>query len=120
MNDHLQRSLRRTLGAGAASLALFSGPAHAELVTTDQIVTQEQAQLDRERVKSLMGRAEVAQQLQVFGVPPAEAQARVDAMTNEEIRTIAGKLDALPAGGVLGHTELIIILLVVLLVVLLV
>jgi hypothetical protein len=120
MNDHLQRSLLRVLGAGVASIALFSGSVHAELVTTDQIVGEEQAQLDRERVKALIGRAEVAQELQVFGVPPAEAQARVDAMTNEEIRSIAGKLDALPAGGVLGHTELIIILLVVLLVVLLV
>ena len=33
------------------------------------------------------------------GVDPVEAKARVAVMTDEEVSTIAGKIDQLPAGG---------------------
>ncbi len=120
MNDRLSRYLLCTLGAGLLSLALLHRPAYADLVTTDRILAQEQAQQERERLKALLGRGDVGKQLQTLGVPPQEAQARVDAMTDEEVRSMAGKVGTLPAGGALGTTDLILILLVVILVVLLI
>ncbi len=36
---------------------------------------------------------------QALGVPPEDAQSRVDAMTDSEVRTLAGRIEALPAAG---------------------
>src|SRR3989442_6632982 len=54
---------------------------------------------ERDRVKSMLERPQVAAELQKMGIAPEEARARVDAMTPAEIGQLAGRLDALPAGG---------------------
>ncbi len=41
-------------------------------------------------------------QLETYGITRDEAAARLDALSDEEVAEIAGKLDALPAGGT-GH-----------------
>ena len=69
---------------------------------------------------ALIERPEVAQQLEKMGIPQNEAKARVAAMSEAEVASLAGKLDALPAGGALSNQDLIIILLVVLLILLLI
>jgi len=70
--------------------------AQAGIISTDQAVAS--AQSDRAAVLSLIGRADVARQLQALGVDPATAQERVAALTDEEVRSLAGKLQSLPAG----------------------
>jgi len=45
-----------------------------------------------------MARGDVAKKLETFGVSPSTAQARVDAMTNEEVGKLAAKIDSMPAG----------------------
>jgi hypothetical protein len=75
---------------------------------------------ERERVKVMLERPELAQELQKMGIAPDEARARVDAMTPAEVAQVAGRLDSLPAGGAMSNRDLLlVILLVVLLVVLL-
>lgn len=120
MRARSHRHLSCLLGVGLVSLALFNLPAHAELVSTHEILASQQDAPARERIKTLMDRADVATQLESLGIAPQQARARVDAMTDAEIQTIAGKLGTLPAGGALGTYELILILLVVILVVLLI
>ena len=71
--------------------------AHAGLISTDQAVYS--SQTDRTAVISLINRSDVAGQLQSFGVDPRSAKDRVAAMTDEEVRSLAGKLHAVPAGG---------------------
>jgi hypothetical protein len=66
---------------------------------------------DREKVRAFMERPEVVQQLQKMGVPPAAALARVGALSDAEVHLIAGKLDALPAGGRLTDFQIIVIIL---------
>ncbi|MGO9445874.1 MAG: PA2779 family protein [Thiobacillaceae bacterium] len=74
----------------------------ASMVGTEQVVAAAQAQLDRDKVRSFIARADVQQQLEALGVKAGNAQERVAAMTDEEVRTIAGKIDSLPAGGTSG------------------
>ena len=51
------------------------------------------------------------------GASPEQAQARVRAMSDEEVRAIAAKLDALPAGGRrLSDFELIVVILLIILI----
>lgn len=70
-------------------------PASAGIVTTQQI----HAGSERDRVRSFLEREDVRAQMQSFGVTAEAAQARVDALSDQEVGELAGRLDELPAGG---------------------
>jgi len=72
--------------------------ANAGMIGTDQIVSTAAA-ADRDTVMQFLGRAEVTSQLQSLGIDPAAARERVAAMTDDEVRVIAGKIATQPAGG---------------------
>lgn len=94
-----------TLGAGMPL------PASAGIIATDQVATS----AERDRVKALLDRAEVRERLQALGVDPAAARTRVDALSDQEIATLAGEMDRLPAGGGDVLTVALIVFLVLLL-----
>ena len=97
------------LFALAAAAAVIMPRAHAGMIGTDQA-----AQSERERLKAALARPQVVQELKKMGVDAAAASGRVDAMSDGEVARLAGRIDALPAGGVLTNEQLIIILLIVL------
>jgi hypothetical protein len=97
------------------TVALALPQAHAGLISSDDA----QVSGDRERLKALIARPELAQQIEKLGILPREAVARVDAMNDAEVRNLAGRLDALPAGGELSTNTLVLIVLILLLVILL-
>ena len=106
----------------ATSLPL--GAAKAGMISTKHIIEPAEA-LDhhafkaeesaapsaRERIEAILAKAEVRDQMVALGVDPAEAEARIAAMTEQELVTVAGQLDQLPAGAGLG--EILIILFIV-------
>ena len=98
------------------ALALAIPQANAEMISTDRA----QAGEERSRVKALIERPEAAQALQKMGIAPREAAARVDAMSDAEVRQLAGRLDALPAGGAVSNEELLLIIIIVLLIVIII
>jgi len=103
--------------AGAAAAVMPR--AHAGLIATDEAQAPA-IQAERERVKALLARPDVVKQLGDFGVQPADAEARVDAMTDAEVIQLAGRIDQLAAGGAaFTNDQLIIILLLVILLVIL-
>jgi hypothetical protein len=71
--------------------------AQAGMIGTDQVATTS-SQAERNAVLSFLGRSDVASQLQSFGLDSATAKDRVAAMTDQEVRTLAGQIDAMPAG----------------------
>ncbi|MGE5523840.1 MAG: PA2779 family protein [Rhodospirillaceae bacterium] len=86
-------------------------PASAGIVTTDQV----QAAGDRDKVRSFLDRAEVRAQMEGLGVDADAARARVDALTDEEVSNLAGRIDTLPAGGdsILGVLFAVFIILLI-------
>jgi hypothetical protein len=70
----------------------------AGMIGTDQMASVASAQTDRASVLNLLSRSDVASQLQVLGLDPKVAKDRVAAMTDEEVRSLAGQLSSLPAG----------------------
>ena len=76
--------------------------AYAGMIGTDQFAAAAQAAGSRDKVRNFVDRSEVRNQLQSMGVSPAAAQARVSAMSDDEVASIAGKIDSLPAGGISG------------------
>jgi hypothetical protein len=101
----------------AGALAALAGPAAADMVGTDQVVQQ---QSDRDKVRAFLERKDAQKQMGDMGVSPELAKQRVDAMTDEEVRVVAAKIDSLPAGAALSQNDWIIVLLLILLVVILV
>ena len=97
---NLLRSLLNILLAASLLAPLpMIVPAHAGVISTEDATAEAPSSSERERIKALVGRPEVAKQLQALGVAPENAQSRVDAMTDAEVRTLAGRIDALPAAG---------------------
>lgn len=96
----------------ALTLALPQSPAYAGLIPTEGS--------ERDRVMALIERPELAQQLEKMGIPQNEAKARVAAMSEAELASLAGKLDALPAGGALSNQDLLFIVIIILLIVILI
>ncbi len=82
----------------ALALSITWVPAHAAMVSTDEILKQNQRNLDREHLHMLLDRSEVRVQLEAWGVNSEEAKARVDNLTDQEIAEIAAQLDQMPAG----------------------
>jgi len=79
--------------------AVLAAPrAHGEMIATEPPQTGD----ERARVKAMLERPEVAREMQKMGIPPQQAAARVDAMADAEVRQLAGRLEALPAGGALS------------------
>jgi hypothetical protein len=95
-------------------VSLPIGAAQAALVTTDEIIAGMSAGEDRARVHEFLERADVRRHMVDLGVDPAEAAQRIAAMSDEEVRAIAGRLDEAPAGegavGVLIGAALIVFL----------
>ena len=72
--------------------------ASAEMIGTDQAVNAMRAQAERTVLVSLVSRAEVARQLQAFGLSQKAAQERVAALADAELCNLAGQVESLPAG----------------------
>ena len=99
----------RRLIAGLLILSLVLPlPVHAGMVATENL-------LERERIATLLERADVQAQLQAYGVSPGEVKARVAALTDAEAAELAARLDELPAGGVSILGAILIVFLVLLL-----
>jgi hypothetical protein len=81
------------------SLTMLGTQAQAALVGTSQIIDQGDQQIDRDRLRAFLDRAEVRDQLEALGVDSDIAKARIDSLTNEEVAAIVDRLDQLPAGG---------------------
>jgi cobalamin biosynthesis Mg chelatase CobN len=84
--------------------------AQAGMIGTDQIVTSA-AQADRTTVLEFLGRAEVVSQLQSMGLDASNAKDRVNAMTDQEVQVIAGKINSMPAGA--SDVGIVLVVLVV-------
>ena len=96
----------------------------AAMIATEQVVESaadcdaQAAQAARTRLHEFFEREDVEGILVDWGVDAVEAKARVDAMTDAEVASVAGRLDAMPAGGsavgaVVGAVVLIFLVLLI-------
>jgi hypothetical protein len=86
--------------------------AHAGMIGTDKVITTSSA-ADRAAVSGFLSRSDVASQLQAFGLDAATAKDRVAALTDEEVRYLAGRINSAPAGADAAGVLLIILIVAV-------
>jgi hypothetical protein len=99
MNSRFMRMTSRLLIASVLGLGLPLQSSHAGLVGTDKVAVSAQSQSEREQIRTFLDREDVRKELQAQGIDVNTAKARVDALTDEEVQKVAGKLDKMPAGG---------------------
>lgn len=73
--------------------------ARAELVGTMQALEASTRAQDLAAVSAVLARDQVRQQMTALGVDPAAVEARVARLTDSELRTLAERMDQMPAGG---------------------
>jgi hypothetical protein len=98
----------------AATMITSSLPVHASIVGTEQMVTQETRATSLSRIESTLAGAEVAAQLEAWGVAPEAVAERVAAMSDIELQQLAETMETDPAGGVLAVIGLVFVVLLVL------
>jgi hypothetical protein len=94
----VKRAIASLMVVNLLGPGLFTS-AQAGLIGTQASLAMEQRQGRLERVQGLVLRQEVQSQMVAMGVDPAAVQERLAALTDEELQTLEGRLDSLPAGG---------------------
>ena len=89
--------------------------ANAAIVPTEAAIEIADRQQQIDRIDDVLARDNVRSLLVDLGVDPADASARVRALTDAELATLDSQLAELPAGGV-GFVELVGIVAIVLIV----
>ncbi|HSC15650.1 MAG TPA: PA2779 family protein [Gammaproteobacteria bacterium] len=85
----------------AASLFASSvqSAACADVISTQQYLTAIDREATRARVDAVLARDEVRGKLEQYGVDPIETEARLAALTDQELQQLATDLENMPAGG---------------------
>ena len=87
---------------------------NAAIVSTSDLVAEQQSHVDREYLLNSLDREEVQVALVSQGVDLEMAKLRVAGMTDSEVRTLNAKMDNLPAAsGVVGTVVFILIVLLI-------
>ena len=98
MPNRRRTSLVAVLAASLLAASLQNA-AYAGVISTQQYLTT----LDREatlvRIDAVLARDEVRSKLEQYGVDPVAADARIAALTDQELELLATELESLPAGG---------------------
>jgi hypothetical protein len=85
--------------------------ATAGMIGTDKVVTSS-AQADRTTVLNFLTRGDVQKQLQAMGVNASTAKDRVAAMSDEEVRSLAGRINTMPAGAMSDAAAILLIVII--------
>lgn len=80
------------------SMLFVSFQSTAGMIGTDQVRAAPATQSDRVLIQNALARADVASALKSMGVETTVAQDRMAMLTDDEARSLAGKLDSVPAG----------------------
>ena len=107
MNKFLKASIlcpMLVLGMSQASAAVFS---------SEQVISNQQFNFNKQQVLSYVDSAEVQNKLIELGVSPADAKQRIANMTAEEMSALNSQMNEMPAGGIVGVVVTVLVVVVV-------
>ena len=80
---------------------VFAPAVHASMLPTGTVLENDADEI-RSRIHDMLDAEEVQSALEKRGISESEARARVDAMTESQLRALSGHMDAQPSGEGLG------------------
>jgi hypothetical protein len=93
-------------------------PVVASIVSTDQLLDAQAAADSRGKVSSFLAREDVRRHMESMGVDPSQVDNRLAALSDSEVRYLAGQIDQMPAGqGVVGILLTVAIVLFIVLII---
>jgi hypothetical protein len=113
------RNRRRNSVVAVLAASLFAASvqsaAYAGVISTQQYLTAVDREATKARIDAVLARDEVRTRLEQYGVDPVAADARIAALTDQELEQLATDLESLPAGGdllaVLGIVAIVLLIL---------
>lgn len=97
MNTAFKKSICRFFAVALITLPFQTG--QAAMIGTDQVASAAMVQGDRTLVLNHLSRSQTASAFQAMGLDAQEASDRVAGMTDAEVGSLAGQINAVPAGG---------------------
>ena len=112
-NTFLKASgIKASLAAGLIVMGL--GQASAGVYSSEQAISSQQYQYNKQQVLNLVDSTQVQQKLMNLGVSPADAKARIASMTNQELVDFNQHMNEMPAGGIVGTIVTVLVVVAVL------
>ena len=110
-----RKAITYLLVLSLVTLVLPPPQAWAGMVSTEQALRADRLQQQRAQVLSLLDRSQVQEQLVKWGVDPVQAKARVARLSDDQLASVAHRMDGLKAGGgdLIGAAVFIFVLLLV-------
>lgn len=93
------------------SLILIA-PVQAGVVGTSEIISQS----ERKQLLNSLEREDIQQQLVDLGVDPEASIARINQMTNEELKQLNGQINELPVGAGISTVDLLLVIILIILI----
>jgi hypothetical protein len=103
------------IGLLCTGLVALSSPVRAEMIGTESAIQAQSRSSDLAMVQTFMSRDAVRAELERYGVTADAASERVAALSDTELRALAGNIEQQPAGAgvvaVVGITFLVLLIL---------
>jgi hypothetical protein len=87
--------------------------ASAAVFSSEQVISNQQFNFNKQQVLSYVDSAEVQNKLIELGVSPADAKQRIANMTAEELNALNSQMNEMPAGGIVGVVVTVLVVVVV-------
>jgi len=115
---HKMTVYRRAIASLLAFMMLFAAvlpvAASAAMVGTGDMITQQQADVDRESLMAMLDDKEVQKTLERMGVSPEDVEQRINSLTPSELAEFEKQLAEAPVGeGVLGVIVLFVLVFII-------
>ncbi|SFQ24006.1 PA2779 family protein [Pseudomonas borbori] len=87
--------------------------ASAAMIGTVEVLAQQQQQVDRQQLLSMLDDQGVQDKLQAMGVERSQVEARIGNLTSAELAQFNQQLQDAPAGGILGIIVLFLVIFII-------
>ncbi|MNV56872.1 hypothetical protein D3C71_1491780 [compost metagenome] len=87
--------------------------ANAAMIGTVEVLAEQQQQVDRQQLLSMLDDQGVQDKLQAMGVERSQVEARIDNLTSAELAQFNQQLQDAPAGGIVGIIVLFLVIFII-------
>lgn len=98
----------------SATLLVSTSPVYAGMVSSADVMTQQQMNYDKNQILGFVDQAEVLEKLQALGVNPEDAKSRIANLTPTELAEFNKQMNEAPAGGIVGTVVTVLVVIAVL------
>lgn len=87
--------------------------ANAAMIGTQEVLAEQQQQVDRQQLLSMLEDQGVQEKLQGMGVERSQVEERINSLTSAELAQFNQQLDQAPAGGIIGIIVLFLVIFII-------